>query len=118
MERSDVHYMGAGPSPLPHSVIEKGAQAFTNFEQTGLSLVEISHRSPTASKILADTKDALISLLDIPTNYEILFMVQPTYPPLCKQAVRRKKQKKLTRLARRGIRAIFRRTDELGRSLG
>ena len=76
MKRSDVHYMGAGPSPLPHAVIEKGAQAFINFEESGLSLAEISHRSPTAAKVLADTKEALISLLDIPDNYEVLFMVR------------------------------------------
>ena len=92
MKRSDVHYMGAGPSPLPHSVIEKGAQAFLNFEDSGLSLVEISHRSPTAAKILADTKAALISLLDIPDNYEVLFMVHLV--PVQKQS------EKLTRLSK------------------
>ena len=75
MKRSDVDYMGAGPSPLPNFVIERGTQAFINFEESGLSFVEISHRSPTAAKILADTKVALISLLDNPDNYEVLFMV-------------------------------------------
>jgi phosphoserine aminotransferase len=39
-----------------------------------LGLAEISHRSPTATKILADSREALRSLLDIPDNYEILFM--------------------------------------------
>ena len=72
--RKEVHYFGAGPAPLPTPVLEAGAQAFVNFENSGLSLAEISHRSPTATKILADTKEALISLLDIPDNYEVLFM--------------------------------------------
>lgn len=62
------------PAPLPTHVLEAGAKAFVNFEDSGLSLAEISHRSPTATKILADTKQALISLLDIPDNYEVLFM--------------------------------------------
>ena len=72
--REEVNYFGAGPAPLPTPVIEAGAQAFVNFENSGLSLAEISHRSPTATKILADTKEALISLLDIPDNYEVLYM--------------------------------------------
>ena len=72
--REEVAYFGAGPAPLPTPILEKGSQAFLNFENTGLSLVEISHRSATATKILADTKAALTELLDIPDNYEILFM--------------------------------------------
>ncbi len=72
--REEVAYFGAGPAPLPTSVLEKGARAFVNYEESGLSLAEISHRSPTANNILADTKAALTSLLDIPDNYEILFM--------------------------------------------
>lgn len=72
--RTDVSYFGAGPAPLPTTVLEAGARAFVNYENSGLSLAEISHRSPTATKILADTKAALISLLDIPDNYEVLFM--------------------------------------------
>ena len=63
-----------GPAPLPTSILEKGAQAFLNFEDSGLSLAEISHRSKTAEGILSDTRDALIELLDIPNNYEVLFM--------------------------------------------
>ena len=73
-ENTDVNILGAGPAPLPTSVLEKGAKAFLNYENTGLSLVEISHRSSTANQILAGTKSALTSLLDIPSNYEVLFM--------------------------------------------
>lgn len=72
--RSEVAYFGAGPAPLPTPVVEAAAKAFVNFHDSGLGLGEISHRSPTANKILADTKGALATLLDIPDNYEILFM--------------------------------------------
>ena len=73
-ERAEVCYFGAGPAPLPTSVLEAGAQAFVNFEQSGLSLAEISHRSPTATKILQETKDALSKLLEIPDTHDVLFM--------------------------------------------
>lgn len=72
--RQEVSYFGAGPAPLPTPVVEAGAKAFVNFNDSGLGLGEISHRSPTANKILEDTKANLITLLDIPENYEILFM--------------------------------------------
>ena len=72
--RQEVSYFGAGPAPLPTSVVEAGAKAFVNYNDAGLGLGEISHRSPTANKILDDTKANLTALLDIPDNYEILFM--------------------------------------------
>ncbi|KAI9934144.1 hypothetical protein ASPWEDRAFT_36168 [Aspergillus wentii DTO 134E9] len=72
--RQEVSYFGAGPAPLPTSVVEAGAKAFVNYNDCGLGLGEISHRSSTANKILEDTKASLTTLLDIPNNYEILFM--------------------------------------------
>lgn len=72
--REEVAYFGAGPAPLPTSVLEAGAQAFLNYDSTGLSLAEISHRSSTATQILEDTKAALRSLLEIPESHEIIFM--------------------------------------------
>ncbi|KAL1972493.1 hypothetical protein VTN31DRAFT_6907 [Thermomyces dupontii] len=72
--RQEVAYFGAGPAPLPTHVLEAGAKAFVNFNDTGLGLGEISHRSSTANEILAQTKGDLSTLLDIPDNYEILFL--------------------------------------------
>ena len=72
--REEIAYFGAGPAPLPTPVLAAGAQAFLNYENTGLSLAEVSHRSPLANKILADTKSALSTFLEIPDTYEILFM--------------------------------------------
>ena len=67
-------YFGPGPAPLETEVLKRGAQNFINYEDSGLSLAEISHRSTTATNILADTKAALVSLLDIPDTYDMLFM--------------------------------------------
>ena len=72
--REEIAYFGAGPAPLPTPVLEAGAQAFLNYQNTGLSLAEISHRSPLATKIVEDTKAALSSLLEIPDSYEVLFL--------------------------------------------
>ena len=72
--RQEVAYFGAGPAPLPTSVIEAGGQAFVNFKNTGIGLAELSHRSPTANGILAETKEALTKLYDIPDTHEIIFM--------------------------------------------
>ncbi|ORY04875.1 phosphoserine aminotransferas-like protein [Clohesyomyces aquaticus] len=74
VNRSDVHYFGAGPAPLPTPVLERAAQALLNYKDKGLGLCEISHRSPDANEILADAKQALTALLDIPDDYEILFL--------------------------------------------
>ncbi|MCJ1381033.1 Phosphoserine transaminase [Xylographa soralifera] len=72
--REEVAYFGAGPAPLPTPVLEAGSKAFLNYQDTGLSLAEISHRSPLATKIVEDTKAALSSLLEIPDSYEVLFL--------------------------------------------
>lgn len=72
--RDEVSYFGAGPAPLPTPIVEAGAKAFVNFNDCGLGLGEISHRSPTANKILENIKADLTSLIGIPENYEILFL--------------------------------------------
>lgn len=72
--RSDITYFGAGPSALPHEVIEDAAQALVNYNNTGLGIAEHSHRSEIATTILNEAKADLASYLDIPDDYEILFM--------------------------------------------
>jgi phosphoserine aminotransferase len=74
VNRADVNYFGAGPAPLPTPVLEKAAEVLLNYKNKGIGLCEISHRSPEANEILADTKQALTQLLDIPDDYEILFL--------------------------------------------
>jgi phosphoserine aminotransferase len=74
VQRSDVHYFGAGPAPLPTAVLEKASQALLNYKDKGIGLCEMSHRSPDANEILADAKQALTTLIEIPDDYEILFL--------------------------------------------
>ncbi|RYO86738.1 hypothetical protein DL766_001598 [Monosporascus sp. MC13-8B] len=73
-ERYEVRYFGAGPALLPTEVLEDAARALLNYDDTGLGLAEQSHRSERAWNILKKTKADLAAFLDIPSNYEILFM--------------------------------------------
>lgn len=72
--RSDVTYFGAGPAALPTEVIEDAAQALVNFRDTGLGIAEHSHRSALATNIINEAKADLAAYLDIPDDYEVLFM--------------------------------------------
>ena len=72
--REEIAYFGAGPSGLDSQIALAASQAFLNYENSGLGLAEISHRSPEATKIVADTKAALRQILEIPDNYEVLLI--------------------------------------------
>ncbi|KAK1992694.1 phosphoserine aminotransferase [Colletotrichum falcatum] len=72
--RADITYFGAGPALLPTDVLETAAQALLDFNGTGLGIVEHSHRSEIATKIIEEAKADLAAYLDIPADYEILFM--------------------------------------------
>ena len=77
--REDVHYFGAGPAPLPTSVLEEASKTLLNYNNSGIGITEISHRSPEANAILAHTQSGLRQLLDIPESdgpdgYQILFL--------------------------------------------
>jgi len=77
--RSDVYYFGAGPAPLPTPVLEEASKVLLNYNDGGVGITEISHRSADANAILAHAKSGLRQLLDIPESdgpdgYEILFL--------------------------------------------
>lgn len=72
--RNETAYFGAGPAPLPTSVLEQASQVLLNYNNMGLGITEISHRSPEAAAILQHTKDSLRKLYNIPENYSICFL--------------------------------------------
>jgi phosphoserine aminotransferase len=72
--RDQVFYFGAGPAPLPTAVLSRAADALLNYQDMGIGLCEISHRSAQANQILADAKAALTALIDVPDTHEILFL--------------------------------------------
>ena len=72
--RSDITYFGAGPALLPTEVLEDAAKSLLNYGNTGLGIAEHSHRSEIATTIINEAKADLASYLDIPDDYEVLFM--------------------------------------------
>ena len=63
----------AGPSALPAAVREQTIAAIRDFANTGVGILEISHRSSAFEGMLQETKDLLRRVLSIPQSHEILF---------------------------------------------
>lgn len=69
------HNFSAGPSILPQEVFEKAAQAVLNFNDSGLSLLEISHRSKDFVAVMEDARALALELLDLTgKGYQALFL--------------------------------------------
>ncbi|KAI9012170.1 phosphoserine aminotransferase [Phycomyces nitens] len=71
---TQTYNFGAGPAKIPQSVLKRAQGELLNYDNTGMSVMELSHRSKPFGKILNHTKDNLTKLMNIPDNYEILFM--------------------------------------------
>lgn len=71
---SRVYNFSAGPSMLPERVLREAAEQMMNYNGSGMSVMEMSHRSKTYDAIINDSKTRLRSVMNIPDNYEILFM--------------------------------------------
>lgn len=69
-----VHNFNAGPCVLPRQAVESAIDAIRDFDGTGIGLLEISHRTPGWERIMAETEALWRDLLNIPENYEVLFL--------------------------------------------
>lgn len=69
-----VHNFSAGPSILPDFTVEKTAEAITNFAGTGLSVMEVSHRSKEFVAVMDEAIALFKELLSIPEGYSVLFV--------------------------------------------
>lgn len=65
---------GAGPSILPPEVVKATADALINFDGTGLSLAEISHRTKNFQAVMDEAQALVKELLNVPEGYEVLFV--------------------------------------------
>lgn len=64
----------AGPSMLPREVFEKTAAALLDFEGTGLSVGEVSHRSKEFQAVMDEAQALVKEILDVPAGYSVLFL--------------------------------------------
>ena len=71
---SRIFNFNAGPAALPLEVLEEVQAELLDFNNTGMSILEISHRSPAFEKVLEETKQDIKDLLNLPDDYGIFFM--------------------------------------------
>ena len=69
-----MHNFNAGPCVLPREAVEAAIAAIQNFDNTGIGILEISHRTPGWERVMAETRQLWRELLNIPENYEVLFL--------------------------------------------
>lgn len=69
-----ISNFSAGPSKLPQDVLLQVQTELLNFQNSGISVLEMSHRSPTFLAIVERAKETVQQLLNIPPNYKVLFM--------------------------------------------
>lgn len=69
-----VYNFSAGPATLPESVLEQAQSELLNYQSSGMSVMEMSHRSKEFDEILNEARDTLRRLIQLPSDYEILFL--------------------------------------------
>uniref|UniRef100_G3X3R2 Phosphoserine aminotransferase n=1 Tax=Sarcophilus harrisii TaxID=9305 RepID=G3X3R2_SARHA len=71
---SQVVNFGPGPAKLPRSVLLEAQKELLNYKGLGISVLEMSHRSPDFAKIVKTTENLARELLNIPDNYKVIFV--------------------------------------------
>ena len=69
-----VFNFSAGPAVLPESVLQEAASEMMNYRGTGMSVMEMSHRSKAYQAIIDEAEADIRRLMNIPDNYKVLFM--------------------------------------------
>lgn len=68
------HNFSAGPAILPREVIEKGAEAVLNFQNSGLSLLEMSHRGKEFVAVMEEARQLPLDILGLDDSYTVLYL--------------------------------------------
>jgi phosphoserine aminotransferase len=69
-----LHNFNSGPSILPQEVLEKAATAIHNFNNTGLSILEIGHRTTHFVEVVKEAQTIVKRLMGLDDTYEVLFL--------------------------------------------
>ncbi len=69
-----VYNFSAGPAVLPEEVLKEAAEEMLDYQGTGMSVMEMSHRSKVYDNIIKTAEKDLRELMDIPDNYKVLFL--------------------------------------------
>ena len=71
---SRVYNFSAGPSILPEVVLKQAAEEMLDYKGSGMSVMEMSHRSKVYDNIIKEAEQDLRDLMNIPDNYKVLFL--------------------------------------------
>ena len=71
---SRVYNFSAGPAVLPEEVLKEAADEMLDYQGSGMSVMEMSHRSKTYDHIIKEAEKDLRELMNIPDNYKVLFL--------------------------------------------
>jgi phosphoserine aminotransferase len=69
-----IHNFNAGPSILPKLVFEEASKAVLNFQDTGLSILEIGHRTPLFQQVMDEARALVKELMQLNDDFEVLFL--------------------------------------------
>lgn len=69
-----VHNFNAGPSILPEEVFQQASQAVLNYNDTGLSILELGHRTPVFQGVMDEARQLVRELMFLDTDHEVLFL--------------------------------------------
>jgi phosphoserine aminotransferase len=69
-----LHNFNAGPSILPKEVFEEASQAILNFNNSGLSILEIGHRTPLFQPVMDEARGLVRELMKLDEDHEVLFL--------------------------------------------
>ena len=69
-----IHNFNAGPSILPQTVLQEASKAVINFNNSGLSILEIGHRTPLFESVMSEAISLVKELMDLDEDHEVLFL--------------------------------------------
>lgn len=69
-----IYNYNAGPSILPQTVLEEAARSLINFNNSGLSILEIGHRTPLFEEVMDEARQLVKDLMNLDEKHEVLFL--------------------------------------------
>lgn len=69
-----IHNFNAGPSLLPPQVFEEASKAIINFNNSGLSILEIGHRTPLFEAVIEEARSLIRELMNLDDDHEVLYL--------------------------------------------
>lgn len=74
MTKTKVHNFSAGPGILPQEVVKQASEAILDFNNSGLSLIEVSHRDKDFMGVMDEARNLVKEILGLPDGYSVLFL--------------------------------------------